>query len=56
MPQKKLDDLDDLLMDDDVKPKHKPVQRRVSTVSIGSSKPSNSANQKSFNPRGDPNM
>lgn len=57
MPQKKLDDLDDLLMDDDVKPKHKPVQRRVSTVSIGSGKPSNSAsNHKNFNPRQDPNM
>lgn len=57
LPQKKLDDLDDALLDDEIKPKHKPIQRRVSTVSIGSGKPPNSSgSQKSFNPRQDPNM
>lgn len=54
---KKIDDLDDLLIDEDVKHKHKPIQRRVSTVSISSGKPPNSSgSQKSFNPRQDPNM
>ena len=57
LPQKKLDDLDDALLDDEIKPKHKPIQRRVSTVSIGSGRPPNSSgSQKSFNPRQDPNM
>lgn len=52
-----MDDLDDLLIDEDVKHKHKPIQRRVSTVSIASGKPPNSSgSQKSFNPRQDPNM
>ncbi|XP_062602087.1 polycystin-1-like isoform X2 [Saccostrea cucullata] len=59
MPQKKHDDLDDLLMDEEmVKPKQKSsIQRRVSSVSIGSGRPPHSSgSQKSFNPRQDPNI